>query len=216
MTEGKMEEVGAIDIFINPGKPLPEVITQITGITDADLAEAPDEKQAFAKVKAFMGDNPVLSGYNVSFDIRFLQAFYETNGEVFDYKLSLDVLTMAKENFPKPHKLINTCENLGIADKFTFHRSIDDARATLEVLKLLITKYDKAPTAIVDITSVSRWNKHGFNRIYVSNKQKASIYYDAINKVWSLGAEYDEDAIKKSVYDFVGVTNDDELDEKVV
>jgi len=65
----RIEEVESMDIFVNPGYSIPENITELTGITNEMIKDAPTTKEAALKVKEFLGDNPNLLGYNsVKFD----------------------------------------------------------------------------------------------------------------------------------------------------
>ena len=59
--------------LINPGRPIPYEITQLTGITDRDLVGKPRFDQAAAAIMRFVGSTPVV-GHNVSFDLGFLRA----------------------------------------------------------------------------------------------------------------------------------------------
>jgi len=59
--------------LVNPGRPIPYEITQLTGITDRDLAGKPRFDQVAAAIMRFVGSAPVV-GHNVSFDLGFLRA----------------------------------------------------------------------------------------------------------------------------------------------
>src|SRR3990172_3827808 len=58
--------------LVNPGRPLPPFITQLTGITDEMLAEAPRLQQVLETIQAVVGDHPIV-GHAVGFDLGFLQ-----------------------------------------------------------------------------------------------------------------------------------------------
>ena len=57
---------------INPGRHIPEFITGLTGITDAETRNAPKLLEIAPDLEAFVGDAPVL-GHSVRFDLSFLQ-----------------------------------------------------------------------------------------------------------------------------------------------
>ncbi len=59
--------------LVNPGRPIPYEITQLTGITDRDLVGKPRFDQVAAAIMRFVGSAPVV-GHNVSFDLGFLRA----------------------------------------------------------------------------------------------------------------------------------------------
>ena len=76
-------EIGAIRVeqgqiveefstFVDPGRKLEERITELTGIRDEDLADAPQLDEVFPKLLEFMGELPLL-GHSVLFDFSFLK-----------------------------------------------------------------------------------------------------------------------------------------------
>ena len=69
----KLKIVDKYSTLINPGYNIPSFITQLTGITNSDVRNAPTFDSVAEKVKAFVGDS-VISGHNFSFDESFLNA----------------------------------------------------------------------------------------------------------------------------------------------
>ena len=76
-------EIGAIRVeqgqiveefstFVDPGRKLEERITELTGIRDEDLADAPQLDEVFPKLLEFMGELPLL-GHRILFDYSFLK-----------------------------------------------------------------------------------------------------------------------------------------------
>lgn len=200
-----------VDFFIDPGYPLPSDITELTGITDEDVKSGLDKKAAYEKIKGFFGDSSVIAGYNVGFDIKFIAKLFSENGDEFKFKSSLDVLKMAREKLPKPHKLINVCDALGVSEKYQFHRAIDDAKATTDVLFKLLPEYENVEEGILTIAGLTRWSKYGFDRVYVNNKQKASVFYDVTEDTWNIPSDYDESTTIKAVLEYAGVEKAQEL-----
>ncbi len=215
---GAFKVVDCCDIYINIGYPLPDIITEITGITDLELSQKGiSTTDAAYEIKKFLGDSPILVGYNsVTFDTPFMQKMFQTQlSEPFTQTVQLDVLTMAKEKTPKPHKLINMAEKAGLTG-IEFHRAIDDCKATLGVLLYLLPMYDeKEPeTDVNDITimGIRRWTKsHTLDRLYVSNSKNLPMYYDIYTKNWYVGENCDLETVITKVLDFAGVSNDAEL-----
>lgn len=87
-------DIDRINILINPGMPLPAIITKITGLTDADLEGQPSFSEVLPKVAAFfLGEHKMLA-HNSRFDLMLL---------VFELR-RLD----KQWNFPFCHEVIDT------------------------------------------------------------------------------------------------------------
>lgn len=67
------EIIAEFDTLIYPGGPIPSRVMSITGITDADVMNAPRLPTILPKLRTFIGDAPIL-GHNIDFDIKFLGA----------------------------------------------------------------------------------------------------------------------------------------------
>lgn len=215
--DGTVTSLEELDIFINPGYSIPPIITELTGITDEMVKDCPNSKEAAVIVSEFLGDDPILMGYNsVSFDAAFMRVLYQKINKTFDAKVHLDVLKMAKEKTPKPHKLIDMANAAGIADGLAFHTSIDDAKATLGVFKYLLPMYkEKEATPELTsfkITGVQRWKKsETLDRIYVNNTMRVSVYYDIVNKCWEIGGNLPDAEVISAVFSYKGVSSVEEL-----
>src|SRR6266508_3439352 len=81
---------------INPNRHIPEFITGLTGITDAEVRNAPRLADVGADLEAFVGDAPIV-GHNVRFDLGFLQriGLFEYNDVIDTYDLSSVLMTTA-------------------------------------------------------------------------------------------------------------------------
>lgn len=216
--DGTYVQIDELDLFMNPGYEIPEIITELTGITNEKVKDAPSLKEGAEIIRQFLGDEPLLIGYNsVSFDAAFMNALYNKYlGIPFKAKLHLDVLKMAREKCPKPHKLINMAELCGIAEGLSFHTSIDDARATFGVFNYILPMYqveeEKPMLSDFRITGISRWKKsETLDRIYVNNSMRASVYYDIVNEAWEIGNNLPDEDVIKAAFDYKNVNNIDEF-----
>lgn len=71
--ENTFEIIESYNSFVDPEIPIPEIISNITGIFENDIKWAPKIKEIKEKIKDFIWENPIL-GHNVQFDIDFLLA----------------------------------------------------------------------------------------------------------------------------------------------
>jgi DNA polymerase III epsilon subunit-like protein len=119
-----------------PSKEVPPQILGLTGITQAELDEAPQftEYQKFLQEKL---GNGIIVGHNVGFDIKFLQSFgLKFSGPV------VDTLDLVQFLLPTHHSynLENLMHTFGIRHKEA-HRALPDAKATITVLEKLLGIY---------------------------------------------------------------------------
>lgn len=124
--------------LIQPGRPLPEKITELTGITDAMLTDAPEEPEAIKAWLDFMGEDTVLLGHNISFDHSFLVQAIRRCGFPEPQFLGIDTLKLSRVLCPElPNKKLETMvEHFGLTNERA-HRAFEDARVTVEVYQCL-------------------------------------------------------------------------------
>lgn len=126
-------------IHLSPGRRLPVVITNLTGITEQMLREDGIEKQhAAERFAQMLGDRTLVVAYNAQFDLCFLYYFlhqFGLAGALQGVKM-LDAMTVYKDRRPYPHKLANAVEAYQLQTQNT-HRAIDDATATWELLEAM-------------------------------------------------------------------------------
>ena len=181
-------ETGALDIFINPGVPVPEEVTTLTGITTETVQNGLFPANAVQKIAEFWGEAPFVAGYNsISFDQPFLEMLYHKSGtgRTFTPRAHLDILKMARDKSVAPYKLQEQARIAGTADKYRFHRSIEDVMATFDVFKYLLPKYIKDGEEALNIAGFRHWKIGSLDRIYVENTAKIDFYYDLNTKKWA-------------------------------
>ncbi|KLU65631.1 DNA polymerase III PolC-type [Desulfosporosinus acididurans] len=125
--------------FVNPQKPIPARVVEVTNITDDMVRNAETIEQVFPKMLEFIKDS-VLVAHNAEFDLGFLKHNANILGYEFDYTY-LDTLSLAKEVFPdfKTYKLGRIAKNLGIKVEVA-HRALDDVDTTVKVFMVMLEK----------------------------------------------------------------------------
>ncbi|MDD6034229.1 MAG: PHP domain-containing protein, partial [Oscillospiraceae bacterium] len=149
----RLTEIGAVllsggevkdrfSIFVNPEKPIPPKITELTSITDEMVADAPKEDEALSLFLEFVGNRPLVA-HNASFDMGFLRAAARRQGKTVD-NTSIDTLVMARSLYPelKKHKLDMVAEHLQVGD-FHHHRACDDAEVLSRIFLKMTEKLEK-------------------------------------------------------------------------
>lgn len=133
----KITEIGAVKVengvitdtfstFANPEMPIPQKITQLTGITDDMVKDAPPQSEAVGAFLEFAGDN-VLVAHNAPFDTSFIAKACEDMGREYNYT-SIDTVAISRAILTdiKNCKLDTVAKFLRLGD-FNHHRATDDA-----------------------------------------------------------------------------------------
>lgn len=133
----KITEIGAVKVengvitdtfstFANPEMPIPQKITQLTGITDDMVKDAPSQSEAVGAFLEFAGDN-VLVAHNAPFDTSFIAKACEDMGKEYNYT-SIDTVAISRAILTdiKNCKLDTVAKFLRLGD-FNHHRATDDA-----------------------------------------------------------------------------------------
>jgi DNA polymerase-3 subunit epsilon len=134
-----VEVVGSFQTLVDPGTPLPDAISRLTGLRDRDLRRAPAVSTAVRRFTAFAG-NAALAAHNARFDASFLERQLD---RVYGRRLAdapLDTVALARQLLAgrvRRTSLAALVEFFGTPTE-PCHRALPDALATAEVLGRLI------------------------------------------------------------------------------
>ena len=156
----KITEVGIIKIkdgkiidtfetFVNPEKPIPEEVVEITHITDDMVRDAETIDKIIPQIIEFIGDS-VLVAHNADFDIGYLKYNFKKYG----YELNntyIDTLRLSKAVFPdlKKYKLGVIADSLNIKVDVA-HRALDDVKTLVAVFNKIIDIAKEHGATIID------------------------------------------------------------------
>lgn len=134
------EIMDTFSTFVDPEMPIPEKITDLTGIDDSMVQGAPKEDEAVRSFLEFCGERPMVVAHNASFDTSFIKAACQRNS--IDYDLShIDTLAVSRGLYPQltKHKLDVVAKHLKLGS-FNHHRACDDAMMLAKIFQQMIQK----------------------------------------------------------------------------
>ena len=180
----QMIEIGAVKIqngtiidrfdeFINPGRHIPDKITELTEITDEMVKDAANEEEVTKRFLEWTGDSPMVA-HNAKFDISFIEnAMRKYNlGEFTNTVIDTLELSRALDQGFARHSLSALVKRYNVPfDEESHHRADYDAEGTALVFhkmcqKLIGQNYEK----ICDLEKlISKDEIYKFGRTYHFN-----------------------------------------------
>ena len=136
-------EIGAVKVengqivdkfstFVNPERPIPFEITNLTSITDEMVLDAPTIEVVLPQFLEFIGEGALVA-HNAGFDVGFIEQNCRVLGLEQEFT-SVDTVALARVLLPtlSKYKLNLVAKALGISLE-NHHRAVDDAGATAEI-----------------------------------------------------------------------------------
>jgi len=139
------EVLGEFQTLVNPGVPIPPMITVLTGITTAMVLPAPRIESVFPGFLEFAGFDrgSVLVAHNARFDVSFLKAAAADLGFPWPAPTVVDTLALARRALTRdevPNHKLASLAHLFRTSVTPDHRALSDARATADVLHRLLER----------------------------------------------------------------------------
>lgn len=152
-TRSRIIEIGAVRVedgkitkrystFVNPGVRIPPRITELTGITDDMVENAPDIHSVLPEFLKFC-EGCILVAHNADFDYSFLCKKGEELGLAVTFTV-VDTVGVARVLFP--HQAKYTLDAVAKALKISLvnhHRAVEDAEATAEIFEKMIVLLER-------------------------------------------------------------------------
>ena len=132
--------LGEFQTLVDPGAPVPPMITILTGITNAMLVDAPVIADVLPTFFEF-ARGAVLVAHNAPFDVGFLKAEAARADLAWPGADVVDTVALARRVVTRdeaPNNKLSSLAALFHADTTPNHRALEDARATVDVLHGLL------------------------------------------------------------------------------
>ena len=153
VVEGEIRD--SFQTYVNPHKPISAEITELTGISDETVADAPDLDKAVPEFLAWAGEGQYpLVAHNAGFDMGFLRTACQRLGIEREFT-SIDTLEMSRLMLPHMHKFkLNILAKELQVGPFEHHRASEDAavlgRIYVKLLKRLREEMHAVTTADIN------------------------------------------------------------------
>ena len=153
VVEGEIRD--SFQTYVNPHKPIPAEITELTGISDETVADAPDLDKAVPEFLKWAGEGQYpLVAHNAGFDMGFLRTACQRLGIEREFT-SIDTLEMSRLMLPHMHKFkLNILAKELQVGPFEHHRASEDAavlgRIYVKLLKRLKDEMHAVTTADIN------------------------------------------------------------------
>ena len=170
------EVLGTFKTFVNPGTSLPPFITELTGITDAMLIDAPRIESVLPLLFEFLGSDKstVFVAHNAPFDLSFLKASSALHGYTWPNFRVIDTVKAARFVLTKDDVANYQLVTLALYFRTEIapnHRALDDALATVDVLHGIIERM-----GTFGITTINQMLDAGAKKVRpkIASKQSTS------------------------------------------
>ncbi len=164
--------------FVNPDRPIPPAVSQLTHITNPMVSNAPHILDVLGEVSDFVGTDTIV-GHNVLFDLGFLRRY-----KILTKNRFTDTYDLASVLLPRAgrYKLSALAEQFNI-DAEGKHRAVADCTMTLKLYNKLIEKAYELPfellTVLVNTAGSAPWAGTGPLREVLSARAKRGEKYSS-------------------------------------
>ncbi|MEI6364406.1 MAG: DEDD exonuclease domain-containing protein [Actinomycetes bacterium] len=134
--------IGEFATLVRPSHEISPMITVLTGITNAMVADSPPIEAVLPAFLEFLG-SAVVVAHNAPFDVGFLKRACLAHDYSWPQPVVVDTVRLARSALSKsdvPNAKLSTLAHFFQAPTQPTHRALDDARATVHVLHCLFER----------------------------------------------------------------------------
>jgi len=178
------EVTGTFHTLVNPRMPIPPMITALTGISNAMVANEEPIEIVLPCLLEFLGD-AVLVAHNASFDTRFLQSALQAHAYQRLQSRVVCTARLARVLLPHdevPNVRLATLARYLRAGTQPCHRAFTDARATVDVLHALLERAAGfgvlALNDLLTFPTIRTQQRHSYKKIHLTDRlpRAAGVY----------------------------------------
>lgn len=172
--------VDSFSTLVNPEIPIAPEASEVNGIYDADVADAPKYSEIREQVQsALLG--AVVVGHNIQFDLGFIKGLL---GNVEGRILYLDTVQYARKSFPgiKNYKLATLCKELSLCHQCA-HRSGEDVQATKEL-------FEKCQTVLQEKDQIEKAEKQRLKKVAAEEREQKYSASPLYNRAFVFTGEF--------------------------
>jgi DNA polymerase III subunit epsilon len=169
------EVTGTFHTLVNPRMPIPPMITALTGITDAMVANCEPIEVVLPCLLEFLRD-AVIVAHNASFDMRFLQAALKAHAYPRLESQTVCTARLARVLLPRdevPNVKLATLARYLRAGTQPCHRAFTDAKATVDVLHALLERAASfgvlALNDLMTFPTIRTQQRHSYGKIHLAD-----------------------------------------------
>lgn len=148
---GRRAQAEAFSTYVRPTRAIPGMISEITGIGDEHVADAPDAACGLARFARFARNATLVAHNGSRFDMRFIRAACVRHRMAMREVEFVDTLTLARSLWGHrgPHNLDAIAERLGIStDGRRRHDALGDVRILADAFSRMIEDKTAADGAV--------------------------------------------------------------------
>lgn len=184
-------EIDKLSFFVNPECEIPEKIQAITRITNENVKNGLNEKDALIKFKNFIADSVLIAHNGIKFDLPFINARLEANKIEKINNAIIDTMQLSRAiNDMNSHRLASVCKKFKINyDEEKAHRALVDCDFLLKVWKnfeeIINNKNIKTLKQLDDSFQndlLRSKNKGSLVTIYCKKQESIKYLYELISK----------------------------------